>query len=56
MAPVLAVYAGLSLDDEKGDIITGPDLAPYVEGAMNELEVRPLVNVISQVVYVGIYS
>ncbi|KAK2766713.1 hypothetical protein FQN54_006027 [Arachnomyces sp. PD_36] len=36
MAPVLGLYAGLSIDGE--EVITGDDLTPYVEDAMNELE------------------
>lgn len=35
MAPLLAVWAGKSY----GDILSGPDLEPFVEDIMNELEV-----------------
>lgn len=37
IAPVLAVYAGLSLEE---DVITGTDLKPYIDDVMDELEVR----------------
>jgi alpha-L-arabinofuranosidase len=36
MAPVLAVYAGYSLDGSH--VSPGPDLAPYVQDALDELE------------------
>ncbi|MGH9617198.1 MAG: alpha-L-arabinofuranosidase C-terminal domain-containing protein [Acidobacteriaceae bacterium] len=36
MQPVLAVYAGYSLDGER--ITPGPDLAPYVESALEEIQ------------------
>lgn len=35
MAPLLAVWAGKSY----GDILSGPDLEPFVDDIMNELEV-----------------
>lgn len=35
MEPLLAVWAGKSY----GDILSGPELVPYVEDIMNELEV-----------------
>lgn len=35
MAPLLAVWAGKSY----GDILSGPELEPFVEDIMNELEV-----------------
>ncbi len=36
MQPVLAVYAGYSLDHEH--VTPGPDLAPYVQDALDEIE------------------
>ena len=39
MAPVLAIYAGRSLGGGEGDIISGSALKPYIDDAMNELEV-----------------
>lgn len=35
MAPLLAVWSGKSY----GDILSGPDLVPFVDDTMNELEV-----------------